>query len=74
VRKTAAKVIGDATGKHLGLPCQSPKGTGLHDPLPVTLEGRARRAKRRRIDAGQKEIVRTSGDRASMEIEGHSQI
>jgi hypothetical protein len=74
VGKTAAKVIGGATGKHLGLPCQSPKGTGLHDPLPVTLEGRARRAKRRRIDAGQKEIVRTSGDRASMEIEGHSQI
>jgi hypothetical protein len=67
-------VIGGAAGKHLRLPREPPEGTGLHDPLPVTLEGCARWAERRGVDASQKEIARISGDRASMEIDCHSQI
>jgi hypothetical protein len=74
VGQPAAKVVGGAAGKDLGLPCQAPKGAGLHDAFTITLERRARRADRRRIDASQKKIVRISGDRASMEIECHSQI
>jgi hypothetical protein len=67
-------VIGGATGKHLRLPRKAPEGTGLHNPLAITLEGRTRVAEGRGIDAGQKEIVRIPGDRASMEIGCHSQL
>jgi hypothetical protein len=74
VGQTAAKMIGGATGEYLRLPCEAPKGTGLHNALAVTLEGRTRGTEGRGIDACQKEIVRISGDRASMEIECHSQI
>ncbi len=74
VGEAAAKVIGGAAGEHLRLPCEPAKGAGLHDALAIALEGRARGAEGRGIDAGQKEIVRISGDRASMEIDCHSQI
>jgi hypothetical protein len=74
VCQSAAKVVGGATGKDLGLPCQTPEGTGLHDALAITLERRTRRADRRGIDTGQEEIVEISGDCASMEIECHRQI
>ena len=67
-------MVGGAAGKHLRLARQTAEGASLHDALAVALEGRARRAKGRRIDAGQKKIVRVSGDRASMEIDRHSQI
>ncbi len=71
VGQAAAKVVGGTTGKDLGLAREPPEGTGLHDALPVTLKGCARGTERRRIDAGQQEIVRISGDRASMEIDCH---
>ena len=71
VSKATAKVIGGTTGKDLGLAREPPEGAGLHDALPVTLKGCARGTERRRIDAGQQEIVRISGDRASMEIDCH---
>jgi hypothetical protein len=74
VSQAAAKVIGGTAGKYLSLARETPEGTGLHNPLAVALEGRAHRAKRRGIDAGQQEIVRISSDRAPMEIECHSQI
>ena len=74
VGQAAAKMIGGAAGKYLRLPRESPEGAGLHNALAITLKGRARRTDRRGIDAGQKEIVRISGDRASMEIDCHSQI
>jgi hypothetical protein len=74
VSQAAAKVIGGTAGKYLSLARETPEGTGLHNPLAVALEGRARGAKRRGIDAGQQEIVRISSDRAPMEIECHSQI
>ena len=71
VGQAAAKVVGRAAGKDLRLACKPPEGASLHDALPITLEGRTRGAGRRRIDAGQQEIVRISGDRASMEIDCH---
>src|ERR1700733_13400275 len=74
VSQTAAKVIGGAAGKDLRLSCEPPEGAGLHDALAVALKGRARGAEGRRIDARQEKIVRISGDRASMEIDCHSQI
>jgi hypothetical protein len=74
VGQTAAKMVGRPTGKYLGLPREPPEGTGLHNALAIPLKGRARRADRRGIDASQKEIVRVSGDRASMEIDCHKQI
>src|SRR5258708_34919245 len=74
VGQAAAKMVGSAAGEYLRLPSQTPEGTGLHNALAITLERRTRGTERRRIDAGQKEIVRISGGRASMEIECHSQI
>ena len=74
VGQAAAKVIGGAAGEDLRLAGEPAEGARLHDALAVTLEGSARRTERRRIDAGQKRIVRISGDRASMEIDCHSQI
>jgi hypothetical protein len=74
VGKAAAKMVGGTTGKYLRLPCKAPEGTGLHNALAVTLERRTRGAQRRGIDASQKQIVRVSRDRASMEIDCHSQI
>jgi hypothetical protein len=74
VRQAAAKVIGGTTGEDLRLPRQTSEGTSLHNPFAITLKRRARRAQGRREDAGQKKIVRVSRDRASMEIDCHSQI
>jgi hypothetical protein len=74
VGQAAAKMIGRPAGKYLGLPRETPEGTGLHDALAIPLERRTRGTDRRGIDASQKEIVRVSGDRASMEIDCHSQI
>jgi hypothetical protein len=74
VGQAAAKMIGGPAGKYLRLPGEAPEGTGLHDALAIPLERRTRRAERCGIDAGQKKIVRISGDRASMEIECHSQM
>jgi hypothetical protein len=74
VGQAAAKMIGRPAGKYLRLARQPPEGTGLHNALAIPLEGRTRGTQRCRIDAGQKEIVRVSGDRASMEIDCHSQI
>jgi len=74
VGETAAKVVGGTTGKDLGLPCQSPKGTGLHDALAITLKRRTRGTDRCGIDAGQQEIVPISCYCASMEIDCHRQI
>jgi hypothetical protein len=74
VGQAAAKVIGGAAGKHLRLPRKAPEGASLHDALAIPLKGRACRTDRRGIDASQKEIARISGDRASMEIDCHSQI
>jgi hypothetical protein len=64
-------VVGGTTGKDLRLACEPPEGASLHDALAVTLKRRTRGAERRRIDAAQQEIVRISGDRASMEIDCH---
>jgi hypothetical protein len=74
VGQPAAKVVGGAAGKDLGLPREAPEGARLYDALAIALEGRAGGADGRRIDASQKKIGRISGDRASMEIECHSQI
>ena len=74
VGQAAAKMVGRPAGKYLRLARETPEGAGLHNALAVTLEGRTRGTVRRGIDAGQKEIVRISGDRASMEIDCHSQI
>jgi hypothetical protein len=74
VGETAAEVVGGATGKDLGFPCQSPKGTCLHDALAITLERRTRGTDRCGIDAGQQEIVPISCYCASMEIDCHRQI
>jgi hypothetical protein len=74
VGQAAAKMVGRAAGEYLRLPRKAPEGTGLHNALAITLEGRTRGTKGRGIDAGQKEIVGISGDRASMEIDCHSQI
>ena len=73
VGQPAAKVVGGAAGKDLRLPCQTPEGAGLHDPLAIALEGSARGTDGRWIHARQKKIVRISGDRASMEIDCHRQ-
>ena len=74
VGQAAAKMIGRAAGEYLGLPRKAPEGTGLHNAFAVTLKRRTRGTQRCGIDAGQKEIVRVSRDRASMEIDCHSQI
>jgi hypothetical protein len=74
VGQTAAKMIGRTAGKYLRLPREAPEGTGLHNALAIPLEGRTRGTERRGIDASQKEIVRISGDRASIEIDCHSQF
>ena len=74
VGKTAAKVVGGAAGKDLRLAGKAAKGARLHDALAITLEGSARETRGRRIDAGQERIAGIPGDRASMEIDGHSQI
>ena len=74
VGQAAAKMIRSAAGKYLRLARQTPKGAGLHNAFAVPLERRSRSTRRRGIDAGQKEIVRVSRDRASMEIDCHSQI
>src|SRR5438552_9130196 len=74
VGQAAAKMIGGSAGEYLRLPRETPEGAGLHNALAIALEGRARRAERCGIDAGQKEIVGISGDRASIEIDCHSQI
>jgi hypothetical protein len=67
-------MIGGPAGKYLRLPCEAPEGTGLHNALAIPLEGRTRGTNRRGIDASQKKIVRISGDRASIEIDCHSQF
>jgi hypothetical protein len=67
-------MIGRPAGKHLGLPGEPPEGTGLHDALAIPLEGRTRGAERRGVDASLQKIACISGDRASMEIDCHSQI
>jgi hypothetical protein len=67
-------VVRGATGENLRLPCQPTERARLHDTFPVTLERCARWAKRRGMDAGQQKIVRTSHDRASMEIDCHGQV
>jgi hypothetical protein len=72
--QSASKVIGGATGKYLRLSCEPAEGTGLHNALPIALEGRARGPQGRGIDAGQQEIIGISRDCASMEIDWHSQI
>jgi hypothetical protein len=74
VGQAAAKMIGGAAGKYLGLARETPEGTGLHDALAIALERRARGTERRGIDAGLQKIACISGDRASMEIDCHSQI
>ena len=74
VSQAAAKMVGGTAGKNLRLSRQPPEGAGLHNPFAVTLERRSRSTQRRGMDAGQKEIVRVSCDRASMEIDCHSQI
>jgi hypothetical protein len=67
-------MVRDPARKHLRLPGKPPERAGLHNAFAVTLEGRARGAERRGVDASQKKIVLISHDRASMEIECHSQI
>jgi hypothetical protein len=74
VGQATAKVVGGAARKNLRLSSQAAEGTSLHNPLAITLEGRARRADRCRMDASQKKIAGISGDRAPMEIECHSQV
>ena len=74
VSKSAAKVIRRTAGEDLRLARKPAKCAGLHHALAIALKGSARGAKRRRIDAGQKRIAGISGDRASMEIECHSQL
>jgi hypothetical protein len=74
VGQAAAKVIGGAACKYLRLAREAPEGTGLHNAFAIPLKGCTRGTKGRGIDAAQKEIVLISGDRASMEIECHSQI
>jgi hypothetical protein len=74
VGQAAAKVIGGAAGKYLRLAREAPEGTGLHNAFAIPLKGCTRGTKGCGIDAAQKEIVLISGDRASMEIECHSQI
>jgi len=64
--EAAAEVVGGAAGEDLGFACQAAEGAGLHDAFAITLEGRARRTKRRGMDAGKERIVRVSCDRASM--------
>ena len=74
VGQAAAKMVGRAAGKYLRLARQTPKGASLHNSFAVPLERRSRSTRWRRMDAGQKKIVRVSHDRASMEIDWHSQI
>src|SRR5438270_1989884 len=74
VGQAAAKMIGRAAGKYLRLPRQAAEGTGLHNAFAIALKRRTHGTQRRGIDAGQKEIIRVSRDRASMEIDCHSQI
>ena len=74
VGQAPAKVIGGTAGEYLRLPRKTPEGAGLHNAFAIPLKGCTRGTKGRGIDAGQKEIVLISGDRASMEIECHSQI
>jgi hypothetical protein len=74
VGQAAAKMIGGPAGKYLRLPRETPEGTGLHNALAIPLKGGTRRTERRGIDAAEKEIVGICGDRASIEIDCHSQI
>jgi hypothetical protein len=67
-------MIGRATGKYLRLPRKATEGTGLHNALAIALERCTRGTQWRGINARQEEIVRLSRDRASMEIDCHSQI
>ena len=71
VGEAAAEVVGGAAGEDLGFACKTTEGACLHNAFSITLKGRARGAKRRGIDAGQKRIVRVSCDRASMQIDWH---
>jgi hypothetical protein len=71
--QAAAKMIRRPARKDLSLASQAAKGAGLHNAFAITLKGRSSGARWRRIDAGQKKIVRSTGDRASMEIDCHSQ-
>jgi hypothetical protein len=74
VSQAAAKMVGGTAGKNLRLSRQPTEGPGLHDALAVPLEGRTRGTERCGIDAGFQKIACISGDRASMEIDCHSQI
>jgi hypothetical protein len=74
VGQAAAKMIRGPAGEYLRLSRETPEGTGLHNALAIPLERRTRGTDGRGIDAGQKEIVRISSDRASMKIDWHSQI
>jgi hypothetical protein len=72
--KPAAKMVGGTAGKYLRLPRQTPERASLHNTLAVTLKRRTRGAVGRGVDTGQKKIVWTSHDRASMQIDCHGQL
>jgi hypothetical protein len=74
VRKAAAKVIGRAAGEDLRLSGETAKGARLDDAFPVALKGGTRGAIGRGEDSCYKRIVRVSCNRASMKIDGHSQL
>jgi hypothetical protein len=72
--QSATKVIRRAARKDLRLPCKSAKGASLHNPLPVPLKRRPRWSKRCRVNASQQQVARIGDDRASMQINCHSQL
>jgi hypothetical protein len=76
VGEAAAKVVGGSAGEDLRLAGEAAEGAGLHDALAIALERRPR-GTGRRVDAGQKwviRIIRAGGDRAEMQIGGHGLI
>ncbi len=74
VGEAAAKVVRGAAGEDLRLSRESAKRARLHNPLAITLEGRARGADRCGIDASQQKIGLISRDCASMEVDGHVRV
>jgi len=68
VGEAAAEVVGGAAGEDLGFAGEAAEGARLDDALAIALEGGARRALRRCINARDQCIVRVGGDRTQMQI------
>jgi hypothetical protein len=74
VSEAAAEVIGDAAGEDLSFACEPTEGTRLHDPLAVTLEGRARWAIGRGKDTLQERYLRFAGYGQIVQVSEHVRL